>query len=101
MRAVIGVLILGYQRLAPRALRDRCIFIESCSNFVLRATRESGARGAMTALALRMRRCRPGYCRLPPCALYPDVPTPVRLADGSIVDLSDLSQRVRAELSRS
>jgi Putative membrane protein insertion efficiency factor len=101
MRTGVAVLILGYQRLAPRALRDRCIFMESCSNFVLRATHESGVRGAMAALALRMRRCRPGYFRLPPCALFPDIPTPVRLADGSIVDLSDLSQRVRAELSQS
>jgi hypothetical protein len=99
MRALVSALIVGYQRFAPRALRERCIFSESCSNFVLRATREQGLRGGATALALRMRRCRPGYFRLPPSAMYSDIPIPVRLADGAIVDFSELSQRVRAELS--
>lgn len=99
MRAAVSRLIISYQRLAPSALRERCIFSESCSNFVLRAVREKGVCSGFAALAIRMRRCRPGYFRLPPSAMYPDIPSPVRLADGSIVDVSDLSQRVRAEFS--
>jgi putative component of membrane protein insertase Oxa1/YidC/SpoIIIJ protein YidD len=99
MRAAISALILAYQRLAPRALRERCIFRESCSNFVLRTARERGAGAAMAAFGLRMRCCRPGYYRLPQSSMYPDIAIPVRLADGSIVDLSGLSHRVRGELS--
>jgi hypothetical protein len=87
-------LILAYQRLAPAALRNRCIFAESCSHFVLRMVREHGARAGIAALMLRMRRCRPGYFRLPPSPLYPEIKSPVRLADGSIVDTTELSPRL-------
>lgn len=99
MRAVVCSCIRAYQRWAPPALRGRCIFGESCSDFVLRAAREQGVRAALAALGSRLRCCRPGYYRLPPSPMYADVPTPVRLADGSIVDLSALSRRVRTELA--
>ena len=99
MRAVLVGAILAYQHTAPVALRQRCIFSESCSNFVLRTTRELGVRKGIGAFALRLRRCRPGYFGLPPSPAYPDLSYPVRLADGSIVDLSELSSRVQAELS--
>ena len=95
MRRILIGLILSYQRIAPTALRDRCIFAESCSNFVLRTTREKGVRAGIAAMALRMRRCRPGYFRLPPSPMYPEINAPVRLADGSIVDLADLSPRIK------
>jgi putative component of membrane protein insertase Oxa1/YidC/SpoIIIJ protein YidD len=93
-RILIG-LILAYQRFAPMALRDRCIFAESCSNFVLRAVRENGIRAGMAALILRMRRCRSGYFHLPPSPLYPEIKSPVRLADGSIIDIQELSPRLK------
>jgi putative component of membrane protein insertase Oxa1/YidC/SpoIIIJ protein YidD len=99
MRALICASIHAYQRLVPQALRGRCIFGESCSNFVMRAARERGSRAAVAALSLRMRRCRPGYHRLPSSPLYADIPTPVRLVDGGIVDVSELSRRVRIELA--
>jgi putative component of membrane protein insertase Oxa1/YidC/SpoIIIJ protein YidD len=94
MRAVLTNLILAYQRIAPTSLRERCIFAESCSNFVLRKLRDGGVRSGLVALASRARRCRPGYFRLPASDLYPGVDAPVRLADGSIVDRSELSPRV-------
>jgi hypothetical protein len=95
MKFIVVGLILAYQRLAPQALRDRCIFAESCSNFVLRRTREEGVRAGIAALLLRMRRCRPGYFFLPPSPMFLNVSSPVRLADGSVVDVADLSSRLR------
>jgi putative component of membrane protein insertase Oxa1/YidC/SpoIIIJ protein YidD len=93
LRRILIGLILGYQRFAPAALRNRCIFAESCSNFVLRAIREKGVRAGAAALILRTRRCRPGYFRLAPSPLYHKIECPVCLADGSIVDIKDLSPR--------
>jgi putative component of membrane protein insertase Oxa1/YidC/SpoIIIJ protein YidD len=94
MRFILIGLISAYQRVAPRALRDRCIFAESCSNFVLRRAREEGVLAAIAALRLRMRRCRPGYFFLPPSSMLDGLNSPVQLADGSIVEMAELSPRL-------
>jgi hypothetical protein len=98
MKLVLTLAILLYQRVAPRMLRSRCIFSESCSNFVLRKTNEEGFRAGITALTLRVKRCRPGYFRLHTSKNYRDLDSAVCLADGSVVDISNLTDRVRAEL---
>ena len=98
MRILLIGLILAYRRIAPAALRNRCIFAESCSSFVMRVARESGVRAAFAALRLRTRACRPGYHRLPPSPMYAGMRLPVRLADDSVVEMSSLSSRVRSEL---
>src|ERR1039458_8602418 len=79
VRIVLVGLIRLYQRMAPEALRGRCIFSESCSNIVMRRTRESGVHAGLSELVIRWRRCRPGYFRLPPSQLYPEIGSPVRL----------------------
>jgi putative component of membrane protein insertase Oxa1/YidC/SpoIIIJ protein YidD len=94
---LIGVILL-YQWVAPKSLRERCIFVESCSHIVMRRTRESGILAGLLQLANRWRCCRPGYFRLPRSQLYPEIVSPVRLADGSIVELGMLCGRVQAEL---
>ena|SRR5208283_1210700 len=98
MRLVLVGLILLYQRTAPKALRERCIFSASCSHVVLRRTREGGVRAGLSELVARWKRCRPGYFRLPPSQLYPEIVSPVCLSDGSIVELCLLSSRVQTEL---
>jgi hypothetical protein len=98
VRQILVGLILVYQGIAPRTLRDRCVFLESCSNFAIRKTRERGIRAGVAAIARRMHSCRPGYFRLPPSSIYPDIGSPVRLVDGTIVDMAELSPRVQAEL---
>jgi hypothetical protein len=50
------------------------------------------------AVAVRIQPCRPGYLLLPRSPLYSDTESPVRLADGSIVEMAELSSRVLAEL---
>jgi Putative membrane protein insertion efficiency factor len=99
MRGLVCFAVVAYQRWAPEAVRGQCIFSESCSHFVLRAARERGGRAALAALGLRMRRCRPGYFRLSPSVLFGEIAAPVRLADGSVVDLSELSPRVQTQLA--
>jgi putative component of membrane protein insertase Oxa1/YidC/SpoIIIJ protein YidD len=95
MKTVLIALIAVYQRVAPKTLRNRCIFAESCSDFVIRNIREYGVSGGFAALLRRMRCCRPGYISLPPSSMYSGINFPVRLADGSIVDRSILSSRVQ------
>jgi putative component of membrane protein insertase Oxa1/YidC/SpoIIIJ protein YidD len=99
MKYLLAAMIWVYQRVAPRALRQRCIFREHCSSFVKRVTLEDGFRAGMKAFGMRARCCRPGYHRLPVSALYPGIADPVRLRDGVIVELATLSPKVQAELT--
>jgi len=99
MKFLLAAMIWVYQQVAPRALRQRCIFRENCSSFVKRVTLEDGFRAGITAFAMRARCCRPGYHRLPVSPLYPGIGEPVRLRDGTIVELPILSPKVQAELT--
>ena len=99
MRQVLAAMVVTYQRLAPNKIRGRCIFGESCSNFVLRRLREDGAGAGLRAFRERFEQCRPGYFLLPRGALDEAMETPVRLADGSVVEVATLSRRVREQLS--
>lgn len=84
------LLIRGYQRFAPTSLRDRCIFHERCSNYVMRTVKERGFRAGLRAFAERTRKCRPGYIII---ELSGNAPTLVRLADGSTVLANELIER--------
>ena len=93
MRNGVIWLIRVYQYLAPKALRDRCIFKERCSDHVIRRAHEGGALAAVRAFQHRFRVCRPGYIALPSAEMFKGIRAPVRLADGSIIDQSELSER--------
>lgn len=93
MSRVIVLLIRIYQIVAPRALRDRCIFEERCSDFVIRSAKENGVIGAFAAFRQRIRTCRPGYLILEPTNDFEGIGNPVVLSDGSVVDRSELSCR--------
>ena len=99
MRWIIIAAILVYQRVAPRSLRERCIFRHSCSNFVLEGARQQGWLEAIRRLRQRIRACRPGYSRIDTSTKRYDGPILVRLIDGSVIDVDDLSERVKSEVN--
>lgn len=74
------------------SLRNRCIFHERCSDYVMRSAKERGFRAGLQAFAERVQKCRPGYVFV---ELSGNAPTLVRLADGSTVLASELIERQR------
>jgi hypothetical protein len=69
MRALLRLLIRGYQLIISPMLGPRCRFHPSCSNYALEAIEQHGAaRGAWLALR-RLSRCHPlhpgGYDPVP------------------------------------
>lgn len=50
-----------YWKLIPKHKRNRCIFSESCSNYVFRITSTQGFIKGLKALHTRFKNCRPGY----------------------------------------
>lgn len=61
MKSIFLVLIKLYQAFMPKQLRGRCLFKESCSNYVYRLTREKGFIAGKKALRYRIRNCKPNY----------------------------------------
>ena len=59
-RLVIG-LIHVYRRLIKKSWKRRCLFRESCSQYVERVAHDEGSWAALGALWGRVRACRPGY----------------------------------------
>lgn len=50
-----------YQVFTPKAFRGKCLFNESCSNYVYRKTKENGLKDGIDAFLFRFRHCRHGY----------------------------------------
>ena len=61
MRYILLLIIKFYWGFIPVNKRRRCIFKESCSNFVYRVTKENGFVAGFYALKQRLRQCKPGY----------------------------------------
>ena len=97
MKYLIIWAILLYQRVAPTSLRERCIFKLSCSNYVLEGARQKGAFEAVRRLGVRVRSCRPGYAPIDTGVAGHDDLFLLRLCDGSVLEESDLSERIREE----
>jgi hypothetical protein len=74
-----------YWRIPPR-LKRQCLFHETCSRHVYRATEEGGTKAGLLAFAERARQCRPGYS-----AIVSADGTSIRLADGKIVALDEMN----------
>jgi len=89
---VIGAIQL-YWLIAPRSLRDRCLFKESCSHHVMAAARDGGMRGAYRAFRTRWSLCRPGW-RILSRHTHGEAPL-VLSANGSVLPVEILSDRVR------
>lgn len=61
MRYLVLAAIRAYWHLVPARHRRLCLFRESCSRFVHRATVEGGALAGAKALWLRAHQCTSGY----------------------------------------
>lgn len=84
-----------YWRFAPRSLRDRCLFKESCSHHVMSATVRSGALAGLKALSTRFHECRPGSSVIGPFEDNDGAEVlALRLSNGTIVPWDDVSERV-------
>lgn len=61
MKHLLILLIHSYQLYFSFLFRGKCIYKESCSNYVLRHCREDGAKGGIKSLFHRVKNCKPGY----------------------------------------
>jgi len=61
MKCIITLLIKSYWKLIPPSKRKRCLFKESCSNYVYRINKEFGFVMALKSFVIRYRTCREGY----------------------------------------
>ena len=71
-------LIKAYQRLAPRLIRDTCLFEPSCSEYALLVIRHRGVIEGLPLIVGRLSRCRPpnggtDYPELRPASDTPDI----------------------------
>ncbi len=61
MKYLILIIIHIYQIIVPKRFRGRCLFNESCSNYVYREAKEKGGKAGIIALRYRIGNCRPNY----------------------------------------
>ena len=61
MKHALLLLIRSYWRLVPEARRRRCLFRETCSQYVYQQIKTRGVRAGLLALWQRLRACRPGF----------------------------------------
>ncbi len=88
MKWLIIFTVSFYRRFVPEHLRRPCLFKETCSQHVLRVTREKGSGAGLKVLWLRFRRCRSGYH----IGVAKDgAGLEVHLADGSTIPESEAS----------
>ncbi|MGE9313293.1 membrane protein insertion efficiency factor YidD [Niabella sp. CJ426] len=69
--------------LIPKKSRRRCLFKETCSQYVYRISRQKGLNAGIAALRDRRKKCRPGF--------YYINSDFVRMADQSILPTSVIS----------
>jgi len=89
MKFIFMFIIRLYQVFIPKALRGKCLFNESCSNYVYRTTKEDGLKAGIDAFLFRFRNCRSGYYII-------DKADKVLLitAKKSVVEESDIDKRI-------
>ncbi len=61
MKYVLLFLIKLYQEFYPKKYRGKCLYKESCSNFVYRITNDKGLFAGIKALHFRFKNCKPNY----------------------------------------
>ena len=95
MKALLVAVVKFYQAVAPKWLRERCIFRDSCSHYVARIASEDGFWCGLRALFKRYRNCRGGYHSVFDTEKKRWM---LHLTGGMIVDADDLAPAVRARL---
>lgn len=97
MKWLLLGIVHAYRHTIRRYIRRPCLFKESCSDYVLRATHETGFLGGMRALLYRFSCCRGGY-RL---VLSPEYDVlEVHLVGGTILDREEASQDLICGLNK-
>jgi uncharacterized protein len=61
MKNLFLILLKIYQIFIPKRFRHKCLFKESCSNYVFRLTKENGFSAGINALRYRIHNCNPKY----------------------------------------
>jgi len=61
MKKLLIASIILYQKNFPKKFRGKCLFRESCSNHVLRITKDNGFKMGCKAFYYRYKNCRPNY----------------------------------------
>ena len=61
MKYLILLLIKIYQWFISKHYRRKCLFRESCSNYVFRIIKEKGIGAGVKALEYRTHNCKPNY----------------------------------------
>lgn len=61
MKNLFLILLKIYQLFVPKRFRRKCLFKESCSNYVFRITKENGFNTGIDALKFRIRNCNRNY----------------------------------------
>lgn len=94
MTSAMLAIIRLYWWIVPEHRRRRCLFRETCSVYVYRRTRESGARCGILAAYRRLSACRPGFqVQVRECTFE------VVCRDGTIIPQSDLGAVVTDALA--
>ena len=61
MKYLLIVFIKFYQTFFPKKFRGKCLYRESCSNYVLRKTYDKGFMQGIKSFKYRYLNCRPNY----------------------------------------
>lgn len=99
MRHLIIILIRLYQIIAPKSIRERCIYRESCSEYVINGAKSGGLAEAIRRLRKRFLTCRPGYHLIAKSDQNSITRDLVALSDGSVIEANALNDRTLRELS--
>jgi hypothetical protein len=87
MKYILLVFIQLYWKLIPESKRKVCLFRESCSNHIYRITNENGFIKGITALRIRIIKCKPQYELLKVDDMFI-----LKLQDGSVINENEISQ---------
>ena len=89
MRLIFLIIIKSYWILIPPKKRKKCLFKESCSNYVYRITKEQGFLKGFTVLVIRIKQCRNGYQ-----IFFNDNQIVMKLSDGTLIKEDEISNSI-------
>jgi uncharacterized protein len=92
MKFLLLGIIRTYWILVPEFRRRKCIFKNSCSNYVYEITEQKGFINGMRALKFRINNCKPEF------DVFTNPITGQRqmiLRDGQIVDENEIAERLK------
>ena len=61
MKYLLLLVIKFYQTFIPKRFRGKCLFKESCSNYIFRTVKNEGTVKGLIAFRYRYHNCRPNY----------------------------------------